>query len=244
ETLPASGLRDKVSIVYDSLDIPHIFARNDEDLYFTQGYVPAAHRLWQMEFQTHAAAGRVSEITGPGNDNSILNYDRGQRRRGMVYAAENALAEINKNPTSRMMAEQYTAGVNAFIATLDYKSLPFEYKLLNYTPEQWTPLKCALLLKSMAQTLNMGDKDLEMTNALSIYGKEIVDLLYPDRDIQDDPIVNRKGEWKFKSVIPDNVPLALPDELVRPASNRPKSDPTTGSNNWAVSGDKTTTGSP
>src|SRR5690606_19011146 len=101
ETLPASGLRDEVSIVYDSLDIPHVFARNDEDLYFTQGYVTAAHRLWQMEFQTHAAAGRVSEITGPGNDNTILNYDRGQRRRGMVYAAENALAEINKNPTSR-----------------------------------------------------------------------------------------------------------------------------------------------
>ena len=194
KTLSDMGIRHQVSVIYDSLDIPHIFAKNDEDLYFTQGYVTAAHRLWQMEFQTHAAAGRVSEITGPGTGDAILNYDRGQRRRGMVYAAENALKVLNSNPTSRMMAEQYSAGVNAFIATLDYESLPFEYKLLNYAPEQWTPLKCALLLKSMAQTLNMGDKDLEMTNALALYGKEIVDLLYPDRDIQDDPIVARQGE--------------------------------------------------
>src|SRR5688572_16506324 len=85
------GLKDDVTVIYDSLLIPHIFANNDEDLYLTQGYVTAMHRLWQMEFQTLAAAGRVTEITGPGKDNAILNFDRGQRRLGMVYGAEHAL---------------------------------------------------------------------------------------------------------------------------------------------------------
>lgn len=243
-TLKVPGLRDNVSITFDSIGIPHIFAHNDEDLYYAQGYVTAADRLWQMEFQTHAAAGRVSEITGAGRNGVILNYDRGQRRQGMVYAAENALGALNENPVSRMMVEQYTAGVNAYIRSLEYKTLPFEYKLLNYEPEPWTPLKCALLLRSMAQMLNMGDKDIEMTNALKLYGKGAVDLLYPDRDTMEDPVVNRPGSWKFKSVLPDTLPMALPDELVAVSNKIPGPDPTTGSNNWAVSGAKTASGSP
>jgi penicillin amidase len=243
-SLKIPGLKDKVTVVFDSLDIPHIFANNDEDLYYAQGYITATHRLWQMEFQTHAAAGRVSEITGEGNNGAILNYDRGQRRQGMVFAAQNALEALMQNATSKMMIEQYTAGVNAYINSLEYKMLPFEYKLLNYKPEPWTPLKCALLLKSMAQTLNMGDKDIEMTNALKRYGKEMVDLLYPDRDTEEDPIVSKPGNWKFKPVLSDTLPFAVPEELVKLNHKIPAQDPTTGSNNWAVSGSKTASGSP
>ncbi|HZB12743.1 MAG TPA: penicillin acylase family protein [Chryseolinea sp.] len=243
-TLDIPGIKAEVTVIFDSLDIPHIFASNDEDLYYAQGYVTASHRLWQMEFQTHAAAGRVSEITGEGKNGVILNYDRGQRRLGMVYAAENALSEVNQDPLSKMMVERYTAGVNAFITSLDYSKLPFEYKLLNYQPEPWLPFKCALLLKSMAQTLNMGDKDMEMTNALKLYGKEIVDILYPDRDTPDDPVVYKPGNWKFKPLISDTIPKALPDELISITHKMPAPDPGTGSNNWAVSGSKTVTGAP
>jgi penicillin amidase len=77
EELRIPGLKEKVTVVFDSLAIPHIFAANDEDLYLAQGYITARHRLWQMEFQTHAASGRLSEIIG---SEAILNYDRGQRR--------------------------------------------------------------------------------------------------------------------------------------------------------------------
>jgi penicillin amidase len=56
------GLSAPVTIHYDEQLIPHIFAQNDLDLYKAQGYITAKHRLWQMEFQTHAAAGRISEI--------------------------------------------------------------------------------------------------------------------------------------------------------------------------------------
>src|SRR5436190_1455953 len=84
------GLKDKVTIVFDSLLIPHIFANNDEDLYLAQGYVTARYRLWQMEFQTLAAAGRISEILG----GAALDYDRGQRRLGMAFGAENNLKDI------------------------------------------------------------------------------------------------------------------------------------------------------
>ncbi len=237
------GLKDKVVITYDSLLIPHIFANNNEDLYLTQGYVTAANRLWQMEFQTHAAAGRLSEILGVGPEGRILDYDRGQRRLGMVYGSQHAHDLMLENETSRMIVEKYTEGINQYIASLTYKELPLEYKLLDYKPEPWTTLKCALLLKSMAQTLNMGDKDIEMTNALKLFGKETLELLYPDREPTTDPIVNNPGNWKFIPTKLDTVPMAVPEEFIN-VKKLPGSDPTTGSNNWAVSGSKTATGSP
>ena len=240
-TIP--GLKDKVTVVYDSLLIPHIFASNDEDLYLAQGYLTAIHRLWQMEFQTHAAAGRISEILGSGPNDRILDYDRGQRRLGLPFGATHFLEAMERNATAKMIVENYTEGVNQYISTLTYKNLPLEYKLLDYQPEQWTPLKCGLLLKNMAQTLNSGDKDMEMTNALKLFGKETVDLLYPDREPPVDPIVDHAGKWNFNPIKLDSVPMALPEELIA-IQKLPGSDPTTGSNNWAVSGSKTATGSP
>ncbi len=237
------GLKDVVTVVYDSILIPHIFANNDEDLYLAQGFVTATHRLWQMEFQTYAAAGRVTEITGPGKDGAILNYDRGQRRLGMVYGAERALQAMMKDPTSKMLIEKYSEGVNQYIASLSYEDLPFEYKLLDYKPEPWKHLNVAYLLQTMAQSLNMSDKDMEMTNALKLFGKDVVDLLYPDQEQVGDPIVSNPARWKFKPTTLDSVPLAYPDELII-TQKLPQVDPTTGSNNWAVSGSKTSTGSP
>lgn len=243
QELEVTGLTDQVIITYDSLLIPHIFANNNEDLYLTQGYVTAMHRLWQMEFQTHAAAGRLSEILGAGPEDRILDYDRGQRRLGMVYGAKHAHDLLMENETSRKVVEKYTEGINQYIVTLRYKDLPVEYKLLDYKPEPWTTLKCALLMKSMAQTLNMGDKDIEMTNALKLFGKENLELLYPDREPTTDPIVNNPGNWKFIPTKLDSIPLAVPDEFIN-VKKLPPSDPTTGSNNWAVRGSKTATGSP
>lgn len=238
-----TGLTDKVEITYDSLLIPHIFATNNDDLFLAQGYITAAHRLWQMEFQTHAAAGRISEILGAGPEGRILDYDRGQRRLGIVYGAQHSHDRMMENETSRTMVEKYTEGINQYIASIRYKDLPVEYKLLDYRPEPWTTLKCALLLKSMAQTLNMGDKDIEMTNALKLFGKENLELLYPDREPATDPIVNNPGNWKFNPIRLDSIPMAVPEEFIH-VKRLPPSDPTTGSNNWAVSGSKTATGSP
>lgn len=230
------GLKEPVSIVYDSLLIPHIFANNNDDLYLAQGYITAMHRLWQMEFQTHAAAGRVSEIIA---SDAVLNYDRLQRRLAMPYSARQALKSMEEHPA----VAQYTKGVNLFIESLTYEDLPFEYKLLNYQPEAWTNLKCALLFKSIAQTLNMDDKDIEMTNALNLFGKAMVDLLYPDNETPGDPIVEKPGGWDFKPVAVDTFPLAVPQELIS-IRKAPGTDPTTGSNNWAVAGSKTYTGHP
>lgn len=240
EQLHIPGLQSAVTVVYDSLLIPHIFAKNEDDLYLAQGYVTAMHRLWQMEFQIHAASGRISEIIGE----VALDYDRKQRRLGMVYGAEHAIETMMQNPVMAKAITQYTNGVNAYIETLDADDLPFEYKLLNYKPEPWTPLKMGLLLKNLSQTLNMGDNDFEMTNALKIFGKDIIDLLYFDTEKPTgDPIVSNPGNWKFSAIKLDSVPLAVPEELITvpPAAEKKKG---VGSNNWAVHGSRTATGAP
>src|SRR5882672_8092233 len=237
ESIP--GLKDEITIEYDSTLIPHVYAKSEEDLFFAQGYVTAKYRLWQMEFQTHAAAGRISEIIGP----AALDFDRGQRRLGMVYAAQNSLDEMQKDSTVKMIANRYSDGVNAYIKSLDYEKLPLEYKLLNYWPEQWTPLKSGLLLKYMAKTLNFGDKDFEMTNALKLFGKETLDLLYPDNEHVGEPIVDNPNGWNFKPVSIDKAAPALPKDFVQ-INQLEKSSADIGSNNWAVSGSKTASGSP
>lgn len=238
-TLEIPGLTAEVSVYYDSMMIPHIYAQNEEDLFRAQGYVTAAHRLWQMEFQTHAGAGRISEIIGA----AALDFDRTQRRLGMMYASENALKLMDGDPIAKKMVDNYTAGINAYIESLTPKTLPFEYKLLGYEPEPWTNLKCAILLKNMAKTLNMGEKDFEMTNALHLFGKETLNLLYPDMEGVGDPIVDNTGKWSFKPVQLDTVPLAVPSELLaKTPLEKPNKD--VGSNNWALAGSRTATGSP
>src|SRR5260221_6850590 len=85
-------LKSKAEVYFDDRLVPHVFAENDEDVYFIHGYLHAKFRLWQMEFQTMAASGRISEILG--NDLRFINYDRETRRLGMVYGAENALQAL------------------------------------------------------------------------------------------------------------------------------------------------------
>jgi penicillin amidase len=72
---------EDIDVVFDDRMIPHIFAKNDHDLYYAQGYVTAMHRLWQMDFQTRYAGGRLSEVVGK----KAIELDRYQRRMGMVW---------------------------------------------------------------------------------------------------------------------------------------------------------------
>jgi penicillin amidase len=239
QTLELPGLKGDVQVVYDSMMIPHIFASNNDDAYFAQGYVTASMRLWQMETQIRAGKGRLAEILGP----ALLERDRSQRRLGMVYAAENSIREMEKDPESLNAVSSYTAGVNAYISGLNYETLPMEYKLLDYRPEPWSNLDCAMLLKNMAQTLNMSEKDKEMTRALAALGRPTLELLWPDNENVGDPIVDRTNNWKFKPIRIDTLPLAVPEGFVNVPSHGFGSKDV-GSNNWVVSGSKTATGSP
>ncbi|MTI30943.1 penicillin acylase family protein [Xanthovirga aplysinae] len=236
-SLKIDGLKDKVSIYYDEQLIPHIFATNDEDAYLAQGYVTAALRLWQMDFQTMAAAGRVSEIVGK----KALDFDRLQRRKGMVYGAKNKIKSLNSHNESLMALEAYAKGVNAYIDNLFYRDLPLEYKLLGYRPEKWTPLKSSLLMMYMADDLSGEDKDLENTNVLKLLGKENFELLFPEVPKDLDPVIPKGTRWNFKPAPIKKEAIIIPEGYISKIPTQPLEN--LASNNWAISPKKSANGS-
>ena len=62
--LQFANLQGKVQVYFDNRLVPHVYAEKENDAYFVEGYLHAKFRLWQMEFQTYAAAGRLSEYNG------------------------------------------------------------------------------------------------------------------------------------------------------------------------------------
>lgn len=239
-SLPVSGLKGKVTVGYDDRGVAHIFADNDADAYFAQGYVTARDRLWQMEFQIRAASGRLSEVV---DDPRVLNLDRLRRRTGMVTAAETALATAAKDPEVMATFDAYTAGVNAYIDGLSYKQLPMEYKLLDYRPEPWTNLNTCVLLKLMAWDLTGRTEDFTQTSAHAALGAQQYAALFPELTDSTYPIIPRGTPWNFKPVRVD-TPKADTPEAVLPQLNYPQPPAEHGSNNWAVSGKKTKKGYP
>lgn len=237
--LEIEGLSKEVVIHYDEQLIPHLFAQNDSDLYRAQGYITAKHRLWQMEFQTFAAGGRLSEIIGEKG----LNFDRTQRRKGMVFGAENALKKMEEDPEMITYLEAYRDGINSYINQLEPKDYPVEYKLLDYAPEPWTLTKTSLLLMYMTDDLCGRDYDLEFTNALRLFGDERFNLLYPDYFDVTDPVIPKETDWSNINVKMTETPASgiILDSV---AETIEKPDPDNGSNNWAVSGSKSYSGHP
>ncbi|NCT94061.1 MAG: penicillin acylase family protein [Chitinophagaceae bacterium] len=241
------SLKDKVDVYMDDRLVPHIYAQNDLDAYKVQGYLHAKFRLWQMEFQTHVAAGRLSEIVGEDR----IATDRFFRRLGMVTAAEKTLAGMDQSPEVKAAIEAYAEGVNSYINTLKPEDIPFEYKLLDYKPEAWTPLKTYLFLMFMSYDLTARGvrTDLQMTNARNYFGFEDFDQLYPNVQDSLDPIIPKGTLYAPPSIKPiapvsaDSLylgkgPSTITDKTpVVPNKNN-------GSNNWAVAGSKTKSGRP
>ncbi|RYY15949.1 MAG: penicillin acylase family protein, partial [Chitinophagaceae bacterium] len=239
-------LKGKANVYLDERLIPHVFAENDEDAYFIQGFLHAKFRLWQMEFQTLATAGRISEVIG----DRAVNYDREQRRMGLTFAAENMVKALEANPQTRDAVNSYTAGVNAWVSNLTESELPIEYKLLNYKPEKWSNLKTALFVKQLTKTLagyGYGN-DFQYTSLLSVFTDDEIKILFP------------YAPDSLSSIIPKGTPYVQPNTFaIKPAGSdssylkktdtlqilqTDKPTPGVGSNNWAVSGSKTKSGAP
>jgi penicillin G amidase len=245
-------LKGKSEVYFDDRLVPHVFAEHDEDAYFIEGYLHAKFRLWQMEFQTHAAAGRLCEIMGEKSGTlDVLNrVDRYFRRLGMGYAAEKSLQLLEADTATKLMCDSYTAGVNAYIKSLTKGQLPLEYKLLGYQPEPWTNLKTVLFTKYMAYDLAGSESDFEYTAARNVLSKLDFETINPVRSDSLDPIIP-KGTVFDKPGVLVKAPATADslyftyskDSSLLPAEPQ-KPDKENGSNNWAVNGKKTRSGYP
>lgn len=234
----SANVSGDVRIYYDQRAVPHIFADNDADLYFAAGFVTARDRLWQMDFYTRAAAGRLAEILG----DDALNYDRRQRRMGMLEGAERLLDEIQSDPQQRAVLDAYVAGVNAWIETLSPKQYPLEFKVFDYTPEPFQPINAALMVMNIAQTLTARSYAHSRTNAQALLDDNVLAAMYPTRLPNVQPMIPDSHDWLFEPVVaeaPGDFVPQLTQEL--PIPQLPVG---AGSNAWAVDGSRSASGYP
>ncbi|NIJ55944.1 penicillin acylase family protein [Dyadobacter arcticus] len=243
------SLKSEVIIRFDDSGVPHVFAKNNFDLFYGQGYITAKDRLWQMDLQTRAAAGRLSEILGK----VTLEMDQRNRRMGMGYGAEANLKIAMMDPLSREALLGYTAGVNAYINQLLPKDYPVEFKLLGYKPEPWKLINTMYMLEQMTLNLTSPPDELNMSAILEKYGRNVIDQLFPDYPmLEESPIIPSGTKWDFRPLpIPPDVANAGFGDTVsflknplKPLHRSSPKEEGIGSNNWAVGAEKSVTGYP
>lgn len=169
------GVRQPVVVERDSLGVPHIRAKSIEDALFTQGYVMAADRMWQMDAFRRLASGELSEVLGV----STLEADRDARRLRLRRIAEQIYAALP--PHERWPLAAYARGVNAWIST-HRGQYGFEFSVLGYDPRPWSVVDTILSGLQMSRTLN-GDWKSKITKArmLSEGEPDKVRYLFPVR---------------------------------------------------------------
>jgi len=236
--LPGDKTVRPVDIYYDERGVPHIFAENDRDLFFAQGYVTARDRLFQLELQARAAGGMLSEWLGE----VTLEYDMNQRRRGMLYGAEKMVEHLKDNKSMEIV-EAYSAGVNEYINGLRPDQYPLEYKIIDSAPAEWKPLHSALLLKYMTQMLAGGNSDVTTSNTIAYLDRDFIEKYITKQSKWMEPVIPKEYDWKFDPLPVPETPGYFQSKISSNIDSYPP-DPANGSNNWAVTGRKTDTGYP
>jgi penicillin amidase len=250
-TLRVAGLREPVDVIRDRWGVPHIYARNVDDLFFAQGYVMGQDRLWQMEMWRRQREGRLAEILGP----SVVDRDR-QTRLLMYRGPFDDREWTSYHPEGKRIFTAFANGLNAYI-TQNTGNLPVEFKLTGIKPSTWTAE--TLLLR----TPGLGDATGELQLARLVAR---VGVREANRQRMPDP-------WD-ELVVPDGLDVnIIPEEIARGGGGgggagarmpRPEvlpqyrnlvaqalrdvipedAAPEPGSNNWVVHGTNTVTGKP
>jgi penicillin amidase len=254
-TLTIAGLRDRVTVRRDERGIPYIEAKNDNDLYFAQGYVTASDRLWQMDLLRRTERGELAEVLGAGPNNAALDQDRQHRTLGLAQVVD---AEVAKAPEwTRALLEAYARGVNAYIASLDARSLPPEFQILQYKPKPWTPADSLLVGKLFAEALSNTWRLDIMRGALAALPAEKRAGLMPEISPLDVLVVGKDTKDANRKTASTQQPtdsfsretllaLARDQELANESLARVGlyAEGLAASNNWVVSGKHTATGKP
>ena len=243
-TLQVPGLTDEVRVVRDRWGIPHIYAKNVDDLFFAQGFVQAQDRLFQIDLWRRSTQGRLAEILG-------ADYvDRDRLTRLMRYRGDMNAEWESYAPDTRRIATRFVAGINAQIATIG-EQLPEEFAVAGYRPEPWQPEDLLSRAEGFAMTSNAND-EVFRARVTAAAGLERTTMLLPL-----DPTVSAPP--------PTGIDLSAAAATLRPALAAigaparfgPVAAPVAaafldwqrraareGSNNWVISGAKSATGKP
>lgn len=259
-SIQVMGLSQPVEILRDHWGINHIYAQNEADLFFAQGYAAAKDRLFQFEMWRRQATGTVAEILGPRE----ARRDQGARLHMFRGDLDD---ELNRyHPRGKTIVESYVRGVNAYIAETEQNAalLPMEFRMLGITPGRWTP--AVVISRHQALAANAGEEARSMRAIKAIGIDETRALMYfqggnprfeldaaidpktfPDNVLELYTAFRTAIQFQPEDVLPEfrgsaQVAGGLPNpNAADPAGPLSlEADPRDiGSNNWVVSGSKT-----
>lgn len=263
DQLTVEGLQEPVEIIVDEWGVPHIYAKNEHDLFFAQGYNAARDRLFQLEVWRRQATGTVAELLGPRE----LKRDIGTRLfmfRGDIRQEMNHYHERGES-----IITAFVEGVNAYIRQVNAKpeQLPMEFQLLKTKPQAWTPE--VVISRHQGLLGNIGD-ELKIARLLELVGEaktREISWFHPHNpDLSLDPKI--KGERLFDDILelynayrkpvrfqPEDLIASVRTSLedYRGLAKVDEADyqraklndiNTLGSNNWVVDGRHTQSGYP
>ncbi|HXJ07266.1 MAG TPA: penicillin acylase family protein [Candidatus Acidoferrum sp.] len=232
-TLHVPSLKQTVRVQRDRWGVAHIYAQNEHDLFFAQGFVVAQDRLFQMELWKRSGEGRLADILGPAfiqrDVNALL-----LRYRGDMDAEYKSYA-----PDTKEILESFTSGINAYIEEIQKPGgpgLPLEFQLAGFKPEPWKPEDCLNRLAAYSMT-NNGASELLHAQLVALLGAEKASELFEfDPAVKLDPAPGMDfsglSPKLLENLVGSDVPFHFPETPVQ------------GSNNWTVAGSLTSTGKP
>ena len=229
-SVEVEGIEAAVTIARDRFGVPRIEARTDADLCFGQGWCLGQDRGWQLEFYRRVGRGRLSEFAGP----ETLRLDRLMRTFGFARRCEQELELID--PRMRELLAAYAAGINAAVAAAT--APPFEMQVLRLAPEPWTPADSLLIGKLLALgfSTNM-ESELFRSDLVARVGPQKAAKLEPRYPAGNPVAVTPGSGWSG-----DGEEIAR--QMAELRARMGMSPDPAGSNNWAVSGERSVTGAP
>ncbi|MFD2445628.1 penicillin acylase family protein [Bacillus sp. CGMCC 1.16607] len=221
--LKLSSLIEPVSVVRDSMGVPHIQAENEHDLYLAQGFIQAQDRMFQMDLSRRQASGRLSEVIGE----ATVERDKYFRALGLRRAAEASFSQYSEQGKDTL--NWFAEGVNLYMEQAKKSNkLPIEFTILGYQPEEWDAVDSLTIGKYMAFDLGGHWEDQAFRQyLLQKFPKEKAYDLFPSYP-KDAPYIIGKNEIDLEKSLAKAV---IPHEF-------------NGSNNWVVAGEKTKSGKP
>lgn len=226
-TVRLTGLEEPVEVLRDRWGVPHIYARNQHDLFVAQGYMAARDRLFQIDLWRRAGTGKLAEVLGP------AAVPRDRLARAVSFRGDWNREWQTYSPDAKAIASAFAEGVNAYIRGLDGKR-PLEFRLAGYDPGLWTAEDCAARVAGLLMTRNAAR---EVQRALDVqrFGLAQVQKFLPTNPSV--PIELPKG-LDLADITPDI--LKVHNEAIAVVRFQGEQ----GSNNWVVDGSMTVTGKP
>ncbi len=234
-TVTVAGLGSATTIERDAEGIVTITSTSRADAAYATGFAHGQDRFFQMDIIRRRSAGEVSALVG----GMAVDLDKRFRLHRFRSRAQAALAELPAGDLR--VLERYAAGVNEGLASLGSK--PFEYHVLAVDPTPWRPEDTILVAYSMFLNLNdeRADRDLKRGLAHRVLPAEMFGFMYPQGTPWDAPIM---GEPRTTGPIPAPSVMNTRDVLDEaPSAGEIGKPDLAGSNNWAVAGNLTETGS-